>query len=268
MASETECELIESDNQKQLAIETHSQQAGEFAESYEVMSKDPYETCFTYSRLRLESFLSRYLPQRGDGLSLLDVGCGTGNYLEVLRKRGYSVAGVDGSEEMLERARTNNPDVELKLSDVERLPFESERFDIVICIEVLRYLPNIDATVREMARVLKPGGMALVTAAPIFNLNGYFVINRMATALPMGNLVRLKQFFTTSGRLRRSFEGAGFARPTIHGVYVGPLNWVERLSQSSLPGFLRKWEKIDTKLADKPGLREFANMFLVVARKE
>lgn len=256
------------ESQKQRAIETHSHQAGEFAESYVEMSKDPYGTCFTYSRLRLESFLERYLPERGEGLSLLDVGCGTGNHLASLRARGFTVAGVDGSEEMLDHARRSNPDVELRLSDVEQLPFPSDQFDFVICIEVLRYLPNIEAAVSEMARVLRPGGLALVTAAPILNLNGYYVINRMATAWPVGNLVRLKQFFVTSGRLRRAFAEAGFDAPTIHGVYIGPLNWMERLAPQALPSFLRKWEGIDARLSDKAGLREFANMFLVVGRKK
>ena len=256
------------EDQKKQAIVTHSHQADEFAESYVQMTTDPYETCFTYSRRRLDEYLRRYLPDCGDGLSLLDVGCGTGNYLVGLRESGYSVAGVDGSEEMLAHARKNNPGAELKLSDVERLPFESGRFDIVLSIEVLRYLPNIEATVREMGRVLKPGGMALVTAAPILSLNGYVLVNRMAKVLPAKNLVKLKQFFTTSRELRKSFEGAGFETPVIHGVYIGPVNWVERLAQGALPGFLKKWEGIDKKLADKPGLREFSNMFLVVARKK
>ncbi len=257
-----------SESQKQRAIETHSSQAGEFAESYDELSKDPYRTCFTYSRLRLDSFLSRYLPERGVGLSLLDVGCGTGNHLASLRERGFAVSGVDGSEEMLVHARRNNPGVDLRRSDVESLPFQDEGFDFVISIEVMRYLPSIGGAVREMARVLKPGGVCLVTAAPILNLNGYYLINRMATALPVGNLVRLRQFFATSWGLRREFEKVGFDSPKIHGVYLGPLNWVERLMPGALPTFLRKWEAIDAKVADRAGLREFANMFLVVAEKK
>lgn len=255
------------ESQKQKAIETHSHQADEFAESYDVLSENPYETCFTYSRLRLESFLNRYLPEKGDGLSLLDVGCGTGNHLVSLRERGYAVAGVDGSEEMLEHARRNNPGVELKLSDVETLPFQTGQFDFVICIEVLRYLPNIEPAVNEISRVLKPGGVALVTAAPILNLNGYYVINRVATAFPLGNLVRLKQFFVTSWGLRRAFLKAGFEKLEIHGVYIGPVNWIERLAPGALPSILRRWKRVDARLADKPGIRELANMFLVVGRK-
>jgi SAM-dependent methyltransferase len=184
-----------------------------------------------------------------------------------LRARGYSVAGVDGSEEMIQHARRNNPGVEIKTADVEQLPFESASFDYLICIEVLRYLPNMTKAIREMARVLKPGGVVLVTAAPTLSVNGYLLVNRIATAIPVGSLVRLKQFFSTSWSLRKEFESAGFPEPKIHGVYFGPVNWVEHLSPGALPSFLKKWESIDAKLADKPVLRELANMFLVVGRE-
>jgi len=249
--------------QKQRAIETHSRQADEFATSYRDLSQDAYSTCFTYSRRRLDVWLEQYLPKRGDGLRLLDVGCGTGHHMVRLRERGYEVAGVDGSPGMLEHARANNPGADIRHADVEELPLPSASFDYVLCVEVLRYLPDDTRCIREMARVLKPGGICVATAAPVLNLNGYYLINRVANAVPVGNLVRLKQFFTTSGRLRRGFEAAGFEKPEIHGVYLGPVNWFEHLSPRALPSLLKAWEPIDARLADQPVLREFSNMFVV-----
>lgn len=256
-------EYIES--QKQRAVETHSMQAGEFAVSYRELEDDAYHSCFTYSRKRLEKWLAHYLPERGEGLQLLDVGCGTGHHIARLRERGYAVAGVDGSAEMIEHARANNPGIEIKSADVEALPFDDQSFDYIICIEVLRYLPDNVRAIREMARVLKPGGVCLTTAAPLLNLNGYWLINRLANLIPVADLVRLKQFFTTSGRLRSAFTQAGFVSPMVHGVYLGPVNWVERLAPSALPGTLKWWESRDEVIADRPFLREFANMFLVHA---
>jgi ubiquinone/menaquinone biosynthesis C-methylase UbiE len=253
--------------QKQRAIETHSQQAGEFADSYRAFEQDAYQTCFLYSRRRLEAALASHLPERGDGLRILDVGCGTGHHMASLRARGYEVAGVDGSAEMLAHARANNPGAEIYESDVERLPFADKSFDYVICIEVLRYLPDFRRCVKEMVRVLRPGGVCLATAAPLFNSNGYFLVNRLASLASIGDLVPLKQFFATSGRLRRGFLEAGFASVEIQGVYTGPVNWVERLAPSKLSSFLRSWERLDARLADRAVLREFANMFLIDARK-
>jgi ubiquinone/menaquinone biosynthesis C-methylase UbiE len=251
--------------QKHRAIETHSLQAAEFALSYQELRKDAYQSCFAYSRHRLDRWLERYLPPRGDGLRLLDVGCGTGHHLARLRQRGFDVVGVDGSAEMLAHARANNPGVELERADVEEIPFPDGSFDFVLCIEVLRYLPQSSRCIKEMARLLKPGGVCLATATPVLNLNGYWLVNRIANLISISDLVRLKQFFTTSGRLRREFLAAGFAAPELHGVYFGPINWLERLARPQLAPLLKLWEPVDATLTDRPLLRELSNMFLVRA---
>lgn len=253
------------DFQKQQAIAIHSSQAEEFAASYQ--SRDGYRDCFNYSRKRLSARLEGLIPQRGDGLRLLDVGCGTGHHLAQLQQRGFEVCGVDGSEEMLKHARINLPNADLQLADVESLPFPDNCFDYIVCVEVLRYLPNPSPCVREMSRVLKPGGVCLATAAPLFNANGYWLVNRIANRVAIGELVRLKQFFSTSWQLRRNFLDAGLGKTEIHGVYCGPINWVEHASKKLLPSVLKFWEPVDALLADQPILREFSNMFLIHAVK-
>jgi ubiquinone/menaquinone biosynthesis C-methylase UbiE len=175
---------------------------------------------------------------------------------------------VDGSEEMLGHARMNNPGAEILRADVEAIPFPDASFDFVVCIEVLRYLPASAACIQEMARVLKPGGVCLATATPVLNLNGYWLVNRIANAVRVGDLVRLKQFFTTSSKLRREFTDAGFQDSAVHGVYIGPINWIERLLPAALPRVLRAWEKKDAALADRAVLRELSNMFLVHATRK
>src|SRR5205085_10204096 len=117
------------------AVDAHSQQAGEFAESYEALERNPYESCFTYSRTRLEQMLDSYLPLSCAGLRALDVGCGTGHHLADLVGRGFEVVGVDGSSPMLEEARRANPGGELIEADVDALPFDDGSFAVVLCIE-------------------------------------------------------------------------------------------------------------------------------------
>lgn len=253
--------------QKQQAIATHSQQAGDFSASYETLGRAPYDNCFVYSRRRLEAALALDLPAAGKGRRLLDVGCGTGHHLASFHERGYQVAGVDGSEEMLVHARRNNPGADIRLGDVERLPFSSGEFDVAVCVEVLRYLPSPDACLREIARVLRPGGLCLATAAPRFNLNGYWLVNRLAGRFPRAGLVTLQQYFVTSLGLRAAFRRAGFESVRLRGVYLGPINWVERLAPARLPGVLRAWEPWDRALADRFLLRELSNMFLARAER-
>jgi ubiquinone/menaquinone biosynthesis C-methylase UbiE len=166
---------------------------------------------------------------------------------------------------MIAVARANNPGVAIRQGDVEALPFPSGGFDVVLCIEVLRYLPGLAGCLREMARVLKPGGLCLATATPVFNLNGYWLINRLASRFGMRGFTKLRQAFFTSGRLRREFEAAGLRQPRVHGVYLGPVNWVERLAPRLTPPFLRAWERLDSVLADRVIVRELSNMFLVRA---
>lgn len=250
---------------KQSAVAEHSLQATAFADRYSRLNVDPYESCFAYSRHRLWKIMQRLLPERGVGLRLLDVGCGTGHHMALLRQRGFDVVGLDGSEEMIAIARANNPGATIRQGDVEALPFPSGGFDVVLCVEVLRYLPDPAGCLLEMARVLKPGGMCLATATPVLNLNGYWLINRLTSRFGLRGFTNLKQFFSTSSRLRRAFAMAGFRQPRVHGVYLGPVNWVERLAPRVTPPFLRAWERLDSALADRALAREVSNMFLVQA---
>lgn len=254
--------------QKQLAVDTHSEQSELFAERYRQIADDPYRDCFVYSRRRLNLWLDKFLPERGDGLTMLDVGCGTGYHLNRYRERGFELSGMDGSEEMLRQARLLNPEIEFQQGDVEELPFPDDSFDFVMCVEVLRYLPDIAPCVAEINRVLKPGGTALVTAAPPLQANGYWPVNRLTSLFKVGQLTKLKQFFHSAGRLRREFRAAGFARPEVHGVYGGPMIWLEHVLPSAMPKLLRSWEKVDAATADAKLLRTFANMTLVVGTKE
>lgn len=251
--------------QKRSAVAEHSRTAAEFAARYSRLNADPYESCFAYSRHRLQKVMQRLLPERAEGLRLLDVGCGTGHHLAWLRQQGFDVAGVDGSQEMIALAEARNPEVVIRQGDVEALPFPSGGFDVVVCVEVLRYLSGPSDCLREMARVLRPGGLCLATATPVLNLNGYWLINRLASRFGMPGLTKLRQAFSTSSQLRREFEVAGFERPRVHGVYFGPVNWVERLVPFAAPAFLRRWERLDSVVADRAGFRDLSNMFLVHA---
>jgi ubiquinone/menaquinone biosynthesis C-methylase UbiE len=247
------------------AVEVHSRQAGEFAASYKEYGRDPYGSCFTYSRMRLGQALEEVVPRSVSGLRAIDVGCGTGHHISDLISRGFDVAGIDGSPDMLAEAAKSNADADLRQADVAALPFPDGSFDLALCVEVLRYLADPGPCIAEMARVLRPGGVCLATAAPLFSMNGYPVINRIALTRQIGDLVQLKQHFTTPSRIRGRFVSAGFSPVEVHGIYTGPINWVEHLAPGRLPSFLHRWEPVDRKLADRPRLRGLSNMLLVKA---
>jgi SAM-dependent methyltransferase len=88
---------------------------------------------------------------------LLDAGCGTGELAErAAAVLGCDVVGVDQSERMLELARARG--VEAVRADVVELPFHDGSFDAVSASWMLYHLPDVDRALRELRRVLRPGG--------------------------------------------------------------------------------------------------------------
>jgi demethylmenaquinone methyltransferase/2-methoxy-6-polyprenyl-1,4-benzoquinol methylase len=93
------------------------------------------------------------------GDDVLDACCGTGDLAMAARNAGAShVVGVDFSERMLERARRKAPELEWVQSDVLELPFEDASFDAVVVGFGVRNVDDLEAAIRELRRVLRPGG--------------------------------------------------------------------------------------------------------------
>jgi len=106
---------------------------------------------------RWRRFLVERLPR--DGGHVLDVATGTGLVAAELLERGFEVMGVDQSAEMLARARERfGPRVELVESSADALPFPDGCFDHLTVTYLLRYVDDPGATLRELARVVRPGG--------------------------------------------------------------------------------------------------------------
>jgi len=92
-------------------------------------------------------------------LRFLDVGCGTGELLELLHESGCThLAGLDLAEEMLSQARRFVPDADLFLGTVEDHPFEDNGFDVVIAAFTVHHLFDPEAFFRMVRDVLRPGG--------------------------------------------------------------------------------------------------------------
>jgi demethylmenaquinone methyltransferase / 2-methoxy-6-polyprenyl-1,4-benzoquinol methylase len=106
----------------------------------------------------------RFLASRigaGSGDRVLDVATGTGAVaLELLRQKQCAVVGLDQSREMLAVARARLPeDVELVEGEADRLPFANAEFAGLTFTYLMRYVDDPGATIRELARVVRPGGV-------------------------------------------------------------------------------------------------------------
>jgi ubiquinone/menaquinone biosynthesis C-methylase UbiE len=95
---------------------------------------------------------------------ILDLGCGTGMLLASLEKRAKFAVGVDMSAEMLGAAKKRGTKAALVLADADHLPFADGSFDAVVSVTLLQNMPNPERTVRELARVLRSNGKAIITS--------------------------------------------------------------------------------------------------------
>jgi ubiquinone/menaquinone biosynthesis C-methylase UbiE len=108
---------------------------------------------YIFSRQK-ELVLELVAPHAGE--RMLDVGCGTGNHLQIFRDKWCSVTGIDSSSEMLEIARKKmGTHIDLQLGKAEDLPFSDDEFDIVTMINTLEITQNPEKAIAEAIRVCR-----------------------------------------------------------------------------------------------------------------
>jgi SAM-dependent methyltransferase len=127
----------------------------------DLVAAEPWHFWFRARRRLVEWMIARTFPSLG---SLLEVGCGTGFLLGDIRDRfpGAALAGCDILFDSLRYARRHLPRVLVFQADAYKLPIE-RRFDVVIALDVIEHLDEDAAALREMFRVVKPGGGLVLT---------------------------------------------------------------------------------------------------------
>ena len=147
----------------------------------------------------------------GRDLALLDVGCGAGNMIHHLSRYGR-VKGVELDPRPVAVARQRGYDVD-QADAAQGLTYEGARFDVVTALDVIEHNQDDLSILREMQRVLKPGGYAVVTVPAFMWLWSY---NDELNA-------HLRRY--TAGELRGKLQAAGFRvrRVTYNNFFVFPL---------------------------------------------
>ncbi len=162
------------------------------------------------------------------GDKVLDVGCGSGAFSNLLTQRGLNVTGVDLSPNLIARARELQPSIPFLVEDAEQLSFPAASFDAVFLGGVIHHFPDPSKLAAEVFRVVKPGG-AFYAFDPN-RLNPIMFLLR-AHASPLYNSVGVtpNEQPVLPRQVGRVFAAAGFDVTqefvSVGYQYVAPSRW-------------------------------------------
>ena len=146
----------------------------------------------------------------GDGTPVLDVGCGSGEFLALLESLGAVASGADPAPGMVERARVTAPSADIRQAGFDRLPWGDATFEVVTAVNSLQFAGDATAALGEAARVLAPGGRIAVANWAEDTLNDIETIEH-AVARAAGEQPRLGGDYRKPGGLEAWFLSAGLA---------------------------------------------------------
>ncbi len=188
--------------------------------------------------------IERMLVKRYAHGKSLDVGCGTGYHLDLVK----DIVGLDPSKEMLEKAKAKGK--KLVLGKGEHMPFRDSEFDTVLCLFSVLNVCDAEKVAKEIKRVLKPGGIAIVSVASVWDHTHMSFWRKMRTN-PEG--FRSKNFRVVGERAklrlftRKDFLGffKGFSLLEFDSLYssVKP-NWNNFSDFSALEKILLRAERM------------------------
>jgi 2-polyprenyl-6-hydroxyphenyl methylase / 3-demethylubiquinone-9 3-methyltransferase len=187
-----------------------------------------------------------YVADRIDlrGKRMADVGCGGGLLSEALAKAGARVTGIDLGEKVIEIARLHMHETRLTMPDLDidyrvqssadLAAAEPESFDAVCCMELIEHVPDPAALVSDLARMVKPGGivvMSTLNRTPVAFGAAILGAEYVMRMLPRGTH-HYAQFLKPS-ELGRLLRHAGLEIDDVSGLGYNPLNrkaWLSRLT--------------------------------------
>lgn len=245
----------------------HDDRSGLFKKDYSDNLSDYYSNAFKYGRKKVEPLFFDFLSRVNGKKRILDLGSGTGYFLNLVRKNGFEGVGVDISENMIKQLKTNYPELCVNRADARNTPFADNTFDAVVSIETLRYFSDQRPLLKEIFRAVKPGGLVFITAAPAFALNFYGFFNAFCRLLRLKKFVSCFQSFETVGSLQGKLKNAGFVDIKISGRFFGPYFLLDKIFPKISSFLMRKFEPLDDKLSSLDNLKNFSNHLIAVAKK-
>lgn len=255
---------------RQAAIDSHDRDAAKFVAWYDALGHSRFSNAFAYGRSKIDALVSELFASLPQGAKVLDVGCGTGEHLNRALNSGLQAFGVEPAPSMLDVARRNVPQSEIKQGVATELPYADAQFDLVVMVEVLRYLdrPDTEKALGEARRVLKPGGQLFVTLVNRWALDGFYILQRARALLKRRAFDAINPYclFHTPGSARRNLGKAGFVDVHTEGRLLAPLRIAYKLNEGFGGWLAGKLEEVDDRLHRASWAQPFAGHLIAIGR--
>jgi SAM-dependent methyltransferase len=212
-----------------------------------------------FFRRRRDFTVDYVLETCGPDARILDLGCGSGPVTAALRRAGRRVVALDYSQDMLRLAaerveREERGPAGLLQGDSEQLPLVTDAFDAVVCLGVISYVPDYRSVLREVQRVLKPGGRLVLSTRNRWNPRVSDPVQPVKEAVrwlrhPLDGRRRMViGRFLSPYEVERRLREVGFAIDRFTGMGFGPPRF-NRRHLLSAPASIRLSDRLERLVA-------------------
>jgi ubiquinone/menaquinone biosynthesis C-methylase UbiE len=122
------------------------------------------------------SFLQKEVPKNK---KILDAGCGEGRFSKYFIEEGYPITSMDFSIEYVKMDKKKMPRGKFVVGSVTDMPFKSNSFDCIFCVDVLQHVPDLEKAIKEFRRVLKKGGKLILIDKNKYGLHKKYMIPKI-----------------------------------------------------------------------------------------
>lgn len=159
----------------------------------------------------------KYLKKNNCKGRILDIGCANGDFSEPLVKKGYDCYGLELMDEAIKESADKGIKV-IKGSFIEKFPYNNNLFDIVFAGEVIEHTTNDDKFLQEINRVLKPGGLIVLTTPNLVSFGNRLLI--LFGKLPRFAYAEFHYRIYNQELIKKKIRNTGFKITKIESSYV------------------------------------------------
>lgn len=253
-----------------ISTEHHDNMANHFDQNYSHYDSDIYYNAFTYGRSKIDKELIKVIKKIPASSKVLDLGCGTGDQLKILKKYNLDYYGIDPAPSMVDIARKRVASHDkIQNGIAQNIPFSDNSFDLVIMIEVVRYLDlkDINKSFSEVSRVLKPGGKIFCTFVNKWSLDFFYLFQNLRKIFKRNNYDTKNPYceFFTPNKVKRLYEINNFKNIEIIGNMFSPIRIVYKINRKFGSILAKKLTNFDDQISNKEIMKRFSGHLIAVA---